>query len=107
LVRSLLFIYQHNQVEIGGNSCFQILSRTDHLLVPGFCLHDELRNLHDAGLTNLEVLQSVAMNPAVFLGLLAAPILSWLMDNPLQKLETLRSPLGVTLGGYWRSRGRN
>jgi imidazolonepropionase-like amidohydrolase len=39
------------------------------LLVPGFSLHDELRNLQAAGLTNFEVLRTATTNPAAFLGI--------------------------------------
>jgi imidazolonepropionase-like amidohydrolase len=90
-----------------------ILAGTDTpnpLLVPGFSLHDELRNLHDAGLTNFEVLQTATTNPAAFLGLLAESgtveigkraDLVLVDDNPQQNLETLRTPFGVMLGGKW------
>jgi imidazolonepropionase-like amidohydrolase len=95
-----------------------ILAGTDTpnpLLVPRFSLHDELRNLHDAGLTNFEVLQTATTNPAAFLGLAAKSgtveagkraDLVLVDDNPLQNLETLRTPLGVMLGGKWLSRAQ-
>jgi len=95
-----------------------ILAGTDTpnpLLVPGFSLHDELRNLHDAGLTNFEVLQTATTNPAAFLGLLAESgtveigkraDLVLVDDNPLQNLETLRTPFGVMLGGKWLSKSQ-
>ena len=83
------------------------------LLVPGFSLHDELRNLREAGLTNFEVLQTATVNPARFLGVLAdsgtvevgkrADLV--LVDaNPLQGLEVLRAPAGVMAEGKWLSR---
>ena len=37
-------------------------------LVPGFCLHDELQALTQAGLSPLQALQSATINPAKFLG---------------------------------------
>ena len=37
-------------------------------LVPGFCLHDEMRWMTTAGLTPLEALQTATINPAIFLG---------------------------------------
>jgi imidazolonepropionase-like amidohydrolase len=35
--------------------------------VPGFGLQQELINLHEAGLTNLQVIQTATINPAKFL----------------------------------------
>ena len=83
------------------------------MLVPGFSLHEELRNLHAAGLTNFEVLRTATTNPAAFLGISTesgtvevgkrADLV--LVDaNPLQSLEVLRTPSGVMLGGLWLSR---
>ena len=37
-------------------------------LVPGFCLHDELERLTEAGLSPLESIQTATINPAIFLG---------------------------------------
>jgi imidazolonepropionase-like amidohydrolase len=37
-------------------------------LVPGFCLHDELEWMTNAGLTPLEALRTATVNPAAFLG---------------------------------------
>jgi hypothetical protein len=36
--------------------------------VPGFCLHDELEALTDAGLSPLQAIQAATINPATFLG---------------------------------------
>ena len=47
-----------------------ILAGTDvnnPFCVPGFGLQQELINLHDAGLTNLQVIQTATLNPAKFL----------------------------------------
>jgi imidazolonepropionase-like amidohydrolase len=83
------------------------------LLVPGFSLQDELRNLRAAGLTNFEVLQTTTTNPAAFLGLSVESgtveigkraDLVLTDDNPLQNPETLRTPFGVMLGGKWLSK---
>jgi imidazolonepropionase-like amidohydrolase len=93
-----------------------ILAGTDTpnpLLVPGFSLHDELRNLNEAGLTAFEALKAATVNPAKFLGVLAEygtvatgkrADLMLVDDNPLQNLTTLRTPEGVMLGGKWFSR---
>ena len=37
-------------------------------LVPGFCLHDELRWMTEAGLSPLEALQTATINPAIYFG---------------------------------------
>jgi imidazolonepropionase-like amidohydrolase len=37
-------------------------------LVPGFCLHDELQWMTEAGLSPLEALQTATVKPAIFLG---------------------------------------
>jgi imidazolonepropionase-like amidohydrolase len=110
---SAFFSSQVNLVKSLNRQHALILAGTDTpnpLLVPGFSLHDELRNLHDAGLTNFEVLQTATTNPAAFLGLLAESgtveigkraDLVLVDDNPQQNLETLRTPFGVMLGGKW------
>jgi hypothetical protein len=36
--------------------------------VPGFCLHDEMQWLTDAGLSPLQAVQAATINPAIFLG---------------------------------------
>ena len=38
------------------------------LLVPGFCLHDELQWMTEAGLSPLQAIQTATINPARFLG---------------------------------------
>jgi imidazolonepropionase-like amidohydrolase len=46
-----------------------LLAGTDaRAAIPGFCLHDELALLVDAGLTPMEALQTATRNPARFLG---------------------------------------
>jgi len=37
-------------------------------LVPGFCLHDELQALAEAGLSPLRALQTATINPAKYFG---------------------------------------
>lgn len=95
-----------------------ILAGTDTpnpLLVPGFSLHEELRNLNEAGLTAFEALKAATINPAKFLGVLAEngtvatgkrADLMLVDENPLQNLATLRTPEGVMLGGKWLSRSQ-
>ena len=109
----LFFASQVNLVKALNLRHALLLAGTDTpnpLLVPGFSLHDELRNLHDAGLTNFQVLQTATVNPARFLGILTEggtvevgkrADLILVDDNPLQNLETLRTPAGVMGGGKW------
>jgi imidazolonepropionase-like amidohydrolase len=115
---SAFFSSQVNLVKSLNRQHALILAGTDTpnpLLVPGFSLHDELRRLHDAGLSNFEVLQTATTNPTAFLGLLAESgtveigkraDLVLVDDNPLQNLETLRTPFGVMLGGKWLSKSQ-
>jgi imidazolonepropionase-like amidohydrolase len=113
---SRFFSSQANLVKSLNDRHALILAGTDTpnpLLVPGFSLYDELRNLHEAGLTAFEALQTATTNPAKFLGLLEESgtvatgkraDLVLVDDNPLQNLATLRTPVGVMLGGKWFSR---
>ena len=113
---SRFFSSQANLVKSLNDRHALILAGTDTpnpLLVPGFSLHDELRNLHEAGLTPFEALQTATTNPAKFLGLLEETgtvdtgkraDLVLVDGNPLQDLATLRAPEGVMLGGIWLPR---
>ena len=83
------------------------------LMVPGFSLHEELRNLHAAGLSNFQVLRTATANPADFLkltnesGTIAAgkrADMVLVQGNPLDNLDTLRTPVGIMLSGKWISR---
>jgi hypothetical protein len=116
--RKVFFSSQVNLVKALNLRQALLLAGTDTpnpLLVPGFSLHDELRNLHDAGLTNFQVLQTATVNPARFLGILTEggmvevgkrADLILVDDNPLQNLETLRTPAGVMGGGKWLSKSQ-
>ena len=90
-----------------------ILAGTDTpnpLMVPGFSLHEELRNLHNAGLSIFQVLQTATTNPAEFFGTSAlsgtisvgkvADVLLVSRD-PRDNLDTLRNPIGVMVSGRW------
>ena len=83
------------------------------LVVPGASLHREMHLLRDAGLTTFATLRAATIVPAEFLGVeeevgtvevgKRADLL--LVDaNPLQSLETLRSPAGVVVRGRWIGR---
>jgi imidazolonepropionase-like amidohydrolase len=55
-----------NQMQHSG---IGLLAGTDaRAAIPGFCLHDELALLVEAGLTPMEALQAATRNPALFLG---------------------------------------
>jgi imidazolonepropionase-like amidohydrolase len=93
-----------------------ILAGTDvnnPFCVPGFGLHQELINLHDAGLTNLQVLQTATINPAKFLyqenqlgtvsvGKLADMVI--LDENPLTDIANTQKIYAVILNGKYFSR---
>jgi len=85
-------------------------------LVPGFAVHDNLRALHDAGLTRYESLSTATRQPGAFFrqyvpgaepfgtveaGSRADLVLS--AGNPLDDLSHLRQPQGVMVSGHWYS----
>lgn len=78
--------------------------------VPGFSIHHEIQGMLRAGLTDLEILRTGTLNPAVYFdqtdvfgqvqeGLEADLIL--LSENPLENIENLRSVEGVFVRGRW------
>jgi hypothetical protein len=81
--------------------------------VPGFSIHHEMQGMKEAGLTNLEIIQTGTMNCAKYLGLEgkmgeikvgAQADLILLEKNPLEDLDHLKKPAGVFLRGIWLSR---
>lgn len=81
--------------------------------VPGFSIHQEMADMADAGMSNLEILQSGTLNPAYFFGLeeqfgevktgLEADLV--LVDgNPLEDLTALKQISGVMRQGKWYSK---
>ena len=81
--------------------------------VPGFGLQQELINLHNAGLTNLQVLQTATLNPAKFiykeneLGTVTAGKLADLLvldDNPLADIRNTQKIQAVILNGKYISK---
>jgi len=81
-------------------------------VVPGFSLHDELRELVAAGLTTYEALKAATVNPAECLkagkefgavaeGKRADLIL--LDGNPLDDVSVVSRRLGVMIRGQWFS----
>jgi hypothetical protein len=93
-----------------------ILAGTDvnnPFCVPGFGLQQELINLHNAGLTNLQVLQTATINPAKFLyrekelgtvteGKLADLLI--LDDNPLLDISNTQKINAVIVNGKYLSK---
>ena len=81
--------------------------------VPGFSIYHELNGMIQASVSPLQAIQSGTLNPAKFFnaegkygeiveGAYAEFVL--LNANPLNELETLRSPAGVMAGNRWLSR---
>ena len=81
--------------------------------VPGFSIHHEIDGMQGAGLSNLEILKSGTINPALFFdaldefglvkeGLSADLIL--LNENPLEDLDALKNLFGVMVKGQWLSK---
>jgi hypothetical protein len=93
----------------------RLLAGTDAMnpsVVPGFSLHDELRELVAAGLTTYEALRAGTANPAEFLkatsefGVVAegkrADLI--LVDrNPLDDVTNVSRRVGVMIKGHWFS----
>ena len=92
-----------------------ILAGTDvnnPFCVPGFGLQQELINLHNAGLTNLQVLQTATINPAKFLykenelgsvtvGKIADLVI--LEENPLSDISNTQKINAVIVNGSYLS----
>jgi hypothetical protein len=91
----------------------KLMAGTDAMnpsVVPGFSLHDEMRDLVAAGLTPFEVLRAATFNPAEFLGAASeagtvatgkrADLL--LLDaNPLEDVSNASRRSGVMVRGLW------
>ena len=84
-------------------------------VVPGFSLHDELRQMVIAGLSPYEALKTATVNPATFMqtsseagtievGRRADMIL--LSANPLEDINRTRQIKGVLVNGEWYSKER-
>jgi imidazolonepropionase-like amidohydrolase len=78
------------------------------LMVPGFCLHDELEWMTRAGFTPLQALQTATINPAIFLGREGTmgtiregrrADLVLLDADPLQNISNVRRIHAVVAGG--------
>jgi len=78
--------------------------------VPGFSIHKEMQDMADAGMTNLEIIQSGTINPAIYFDMqdrfgevkegFDADLI--LVDgNPLEDLTALQNLSGVIRQGEW------
>lgn len=89
-------------------------------VVPGFSIHDELRDLVAAGLTPLEALRTATVNPSKFLSIQDAGTIApgkrsdcvLLKRNPLDDIANTSAIAGVIRNGEWMTpesllRGRN
>jgi hypothetical protein len=85
-------------------------------MVPGYSIHHDLRTLTDIGLTPFDALSAATRTPGEFIakyvprarrfGVVeqaARADLVLVAENPLESLDTLRRPLGVMLGGRWKT----
>ncbi len=82
--------------------------------VPGFSLHDNLRELEASGLTQFQALTAATQAAGAFInrtiggdpfGVIAPGYRADLIlseNNPLATLATLRTPMGVMVRGQWR-----
>jgi imidazolonepropionase-like amidohydrolase len=94
----------------------RILAGTDagYLIPAGVSLHDELDELHAAGLSRYETLSAATRSAAEYLadpaiGTIAAGAradLVLVIRNPLEDLSTLRYPSGVMVNGTWMAQER-
>lgn len=85
-------------------------------LVPGLGLQEELRLLKASGLSNFQAVAAATRTAGEFIvrhvpgatrfGVIGAGARADLLlvsGNPLESLDTLRAPLGVMVGGHWRT----
>ena len=89
----------------------RLLAGTDALnpcVVPGFSLHDELRNLVAAGLTPYEAMRTATANAAEFLGANSGVVavgrradLILVNSDPLKDVSNASRRVGVMLRGQW------
>jgi len=84
---------------------------TDELMVPGFSLHDELRTLHESGLTTAEALRAATAASSEVIGLSSGVIeagrpadLVLLRENPLSDINNSRSIEAVFRAGRLHDR---
>lgn len=83
--------------------------------VPGFSIHHEIEMMSEAGMSNLEILRSGTINPAIYFeeegewGEIkkgASADFVMVQENPLENLETLKTPIAVVMKGKIYDRER-
>jgi imidazolonepropionase-like amidohydrolase len=83
--------------------------------VPGFSIHHEIEMMSNAGMSNLEILRTGSINPALYFdqkgewGVInrgAAADFVLVEKNPLVDLSTLKRPIMVVMGGNIYDRAR-
>ncbi len=85
-------------------------------MYPGYSLHHDIQTLIDIGLTSYQALTAATRTPGEFIakyvptadrfGIVEAGMkadLIMVSANPLEDIETLKSPLGVMSAGRWYS----
>jgi imidazolonepropionase-like amidohydrolase len=83
--------------------------------VPGFSIHHEIEMMSKAGMSNLEILRTGTINPALYFdqkgewGVIkkgAAADFVIVEKNPLEDLSTMKRPIAVVMGGRFFDRAR-
>lgn len=83
--------------------------------VPGFSIHHEIEMMSKAGMSNLEILRTGTINPALYFdqkgdwGVIkkgAAADFVLVEKNPLEELSTMKRPIMVVMGGKFYDRAR-
>jgi len=102
------------------NAGVPLITGTDSPVIPGmypgYSIHDDLRTMIEAGLTPYEALSAATRTPGEFMAKYVPAVdhfgmvkvgmkadLVLVRSNPLDSVETLKSPLGVMSAGRWRS----
>ena len=111
------YAFLERMVKAMANGGVELLAGTDAPVVPGaapgFALHDDLALLERAGLTRFQALATATRAPGRFLSRTIGELPSGTITpgaradlilsdaNPLDRLDTLRRPLGVMVRGRW------
>jgi imidazolonepropionase-like amidohydrolase len=83
--------------------------------VPGFSIHHEIEMMSKAGMSNLEILRTGTVNPALYFdqkgewGVIkkgASADFVLVENNPLEDLSTMKRPITVVMGGKFYDRAR-
>jgi len=81
--------------------------------VPGFSIHHEIDALKDCGLSSFDIIKMGTINPAIFFDQIdrfgtikvgADADFIIVEQNPFDRMETMRLPIGTMIGGKWLDR---